>query len=104
MDYEKAFELAIEAGADDVNEEDDYIEIIGPVESYKKIADRLHAAKVNPDESGLRMVPKQELELEVDETLQVMKVVETLEELDDVQGVYHNMRISEEALAALDAE
>ena len=104
MDYEKAFELAIEAGADDVNEEDDYIEIIGPVESYKKIADRLHAAKVNPDESGLRMVPKQELELEVDETLQVMKVVETLEELDDVQGVYHNMRISEEALAALEAE
>jgi YebC/PmpR family DNA-binding regulatory protein len=104
MDYEKAFELAIEAGADDVNEEDDYIEIIGPVESYKKIADRLHAAKVNPDESGLRMVPKQELELEVDETLQVMKVVETLEELDDVQGVYHNMRISEQALAALEAE
>jgi YebC/PmpR family DNA-binding regulatory protein len=104
MDYEKAFELAIEAGADDVNEEDDYIEIIGPVESYKKIADRLHAAKVNPDESGLRMVPKQELELEVDETLQVMKVVETLEELDDVLDVYHNMRISEEALAALDAE
>ena len=104
LDYEKAFELAIEAGADDVNEEDDYIEIIGPVELYKKIADSLHAAKVNPEESGLRMVPKQELELEVDETLQVMKVVETLEELDDVLDVYHNMRISEDALAALEAE
>ena len=104
LDYDKAFELAIEAGADDVTEEDEEIEIIGPVESFKAIADHLHAAKVVPEDAGLRMVPKQEMELAVNETVQVMKVIESLEEMDDVQNVYSNLKMSEDALAALEAE
>ena len=104
LDYDKAFELAIEAGADDVTEEDEMVEITGPIETFKSIADLLHAAKVSPDEAGLRMVPKQEMELDVNETLQVMKMIEGLEEMDDVQNVYSNLKMSEEALAALEAE
>jgi YebC/PmpR family DNA-binding regulatory protein len=104
LDYDKAFELAIEAGADDVTEEDGFIEITGPVDTFKNIADLLHEAKVNPDEAGLRMVPKQEMELNVNETLQVMRVIEDLEEMDDVQNVYSNLKMSEDALAALEAE
>ena len=104
LDYDKAFELAIEAGADDVAEDDDMIEITGPVESFKAIADLLHKAKVNPEEAELRMAPKQEMELEVNETLQVMRVIESLEDMDDVQSVYSNLKMSEEALAALEAE
>lgn len=104
LDYDKAFELAIEAGADDVTEEDGFIEITGPVDTFKTIADLLHEAKVNPDEAGLRMVPKQEMELNVNETLQVMRVIEDLEEMDDVQNVYSNLKMSEDALAALETE
>jgi transcriptional/translational regulatory protein YebC/TACO1 len=104
LDYDKAFELAIEAGADDVHEEEDMIEIVGPVESFKAIADLLHKAKVNPEDAGLRMVPKQEMELDVNDALQVLKVIESLEEMDDVQNVYSNLKMSEEALAALEAE
>jgi len=104
LDYDKAFELAIEAGADDVAEEDGMIEITGPVETFKTIADLLHQAKVNPEEAELRMFPKQEMELEVNETLQVMRVIEDLEEMDDVQNVYSNLKMSEAALAALEAE
>jgi YebC/PmpR family DNA-binding regulatory protein len=104
MDYDAAFELAIEAGADDVTEEDGLIEIIGPVDSFKDIADRLHAAKVQPEDAGLRMLPKQEVELSVGDALQVMKVIENLEEMDDVQDVYTNLKMSEDALAALEAE
>ena len=104
LDYDKAFELAIEAGADDVSEDEGVIEIIGPVESFKTIADLLHSAKVNPEDAELRMVPRQELELDVNETLQVMKVIESLEDMDDVQSVYSNLKMSEEALAALEAE
>jgi YebC/PmpR family DNA-binding regulatory protein len=103
LDYDKAFELAIEAGADDVEEDDDMIEITGPVDSFKTIADLLHAAKVNPEEAGLRMVPKQEVELDVNDTLQVMKVIDSLEDMDDVQNVYSNLKMSEEALVALEA-
>jgi len=104
LDYDKAFELAIEAGADDVTEDEGTIEIIGPVDTFKTIADLLHSAKVSPEEAELRMVPRQELELDVNETLQVMKVIESLEDMDDVQSVYSNLKMSEEALAALEAE
>ncbi|MGZ6315878.1 MAG: YebC/PmpR family DNA-binding transcriptional regulator [Anaerolineales bacterium] len=103
MNYDKAFELGIEAGANDVNDDNGTIEIIGPVDTFKDIADRLHAAKVQPEEAGLRMIPKQELELSVDQTLHVMKALETIEELDDVQNVFSNLKVSEEALAALEA-
>ncbi|MEJ5224862.1 MAG: YebC/PmpR family DNA-binding transcriptional regulator [Anaerolineales bacterium] len=104
LDYDKAFELAIEAGADDVVQDEEDIEIIGPVEAFKTISDALRAAKVQPEEAGLRLIPKQEMELGVEETLQVMKVIEAVEDLDDVQNVYHNVKFSEEALAALEAE
>jgi len=104
MNYDKAFELAIEAGADDVSEDEDMVEITGPVEAFKSIASRLHAAKVQPEEAGLRMAPKQELELAIDQTLQVLKLVENLEEMDDVQNVFSNLKMSEEALAALEAD
>ncbi|MFN2120781.1 MAG: YebC/PmpR family DNA-binding transcriptional regulator [Anaerolineales bacterium] len=103
MSYDKAFELGIEAGANDVNEDNGTIEVIGPVETFKDIADRLHAAEVQPDEAGLRMIPKQELELDLDQTVQVMKALETIEEIDDVQNVFSNLKMSEQALAALEA-
>ena len=103
MDFDSAFELAIEAGADDVTQDGDMIEIIAPVNSFKDISEALSVANVQPDDAGLRMEPKQEMGLDVDDTLQVLRVVENLEELDDVQNVYHNMTISDEAMAALEA-
>ncbi len=104
MDFDTAFELAIEAGADDVSLDDGEIEIVGPVNSFKEIGDALRAAKVEVEDAGLRMEPKQEMELGVTDTLKVLRVIENLEDLDDVQNVYHNMSISDEAMAALEAE
>lgn len=104
LSYDKAFELAIEAGADDVQEDGESVEIIGPVDAFKTISDALHAAKVSPEEAGLRLIAKQDLELGVEETLQVLKFVEAIEDLDDVQNVYHNLKISDEALTALETE
>jgi YebC/PmpR family DNA-binding regulatory protein len=102
MDFDKAFELGIEAGANDVVEEDGHIEITGPVESFKEIATRLHKAGVQPEEAGLRMTPKQEVELNEGDTVQVLKAIEAIEDLDDVQNVYYNLKVSDEALAALE--
>jgi len=102
MSLDKALELGIEAGANDVNEDNDTIEIVGPSDAFKAIADLLHKADVQPEEAGLRMLPRQELELEVDQTLQVMRTLESIEELDDVQNVFSNLRVSEQALAALE--
>lgn len=103
LSYEKAFDLGVVAGADDVIDSGETIEILGPVDSFKTIADALHQVHVTSDESGLRMIAKQELELEVEATLQVMKLIESIEELDDVQDVFHNVKVSDEALAAIEA-
>lgn len=103
VDTDKIFELAVEAGADDVNFEDESVEIIGPVEAFKSISVSLHNVGIYPEEAGLRMMPNNEVELDPDATLQVMRTIELLEELDDVQDVYSNLNISEEALARLEA-
>jgi YebC/PmpR family DNA-binding regulatory protein len=102
MNFDKAFELGIEAGANDVLEDNGTIEIMAPVESFKLVADALHKANVKPDEAGLRMMPKQEMELDAEDTLHVLKALETIEDLDDVQNVYSNLKVSDEAIAALE--
>ncbi|MGE5464525.1 MAG: YebC/PmpR family DNA-binding transcriptional regulator [Syntrophothermus sp.] len=103
MSYDKAFELGIDAGADDVVEENGTIEITAPVEAFKIVADALHKVKVQPEEAGLRLIPKQEMELSTEDTLQVLRALETIEDLDDIQNVYSNLKVSDEALAALEA-
>ena len=102
LNEDQVFELAIEGGADDITYDDDLVEIIGPVESYKTISVQLRLANINADESGLRMMPNQELELETSETLKVMKVIDALEDLDDVQNIYSNLSISDEVLTKLE--
>ncbi|MDX1378570.1 MAG: YebC/PmpR family DNA-binding transcriptional regulator [Anaerolineales bacterium] len=102
MKFDKAFELGVEAGADDVVEDDGIIEITAPVEAFKIIADALHEANVQPDDAGLRMMPTQEMELSPEDAVSVLKTLETIEDLDDVQNVYSNLKVSDEALAALE--
>ena len=102
-DADKLFEMAVESGADDVTVDDGYCEITAPVEQFKVISEKLRAEKITPEEAGLRMLPNQEMELDTDKAVQVMKIVESLEELDDVQNVFHNLKITEEAMNALEA-
>lgn len=102
QDEDTVFELAVEAGADDVTFDDETIEIFGPVDSFKQIIDSLQAAGIQPDESELRHIPNQEVELGPEETVQVLRVLEALEDLDDVQTVFSNLQISDEALAKLE--
>ena len=103
LDQDEIFELAVEGGADDVIFDDDLIEIIGPVEVFKTISDQLQSAGIQTDEAGLRMMPNQEIELATDDTIKVLKVIDALEDLDDVQNVYSNMVITDESLAHLSA-
>ena len=100
-DPDEIFELAVEAGADDVNFDDETIEIVGPVETFKQISERIREVGIIPEEAELRYLPNNEMELMVDETLQVVRTIEELEDLDDVQNVNSSLTISDEAMAAL---
>jgi YebC/PmpR family DNA-binding regulatory protein len=102
-DFDKIFEIAVEGGADDVTQDSQTIEIIGPVEAFKDISDALKNAGITADEAGLKLVPNNEVELSNEDTMQVLKVIEAVEELDDVQDVYSNMNISDEVMAQLEA-
>jgi len=101
--FDKVFELGVEAGAGDVSEDGELIEISAPVEAFKGIMEALQRAGLQPEEAGMRLVPNHEIELDTDTTLKVMHLIEALEDLDDVQHVYSNLHISEEALADLQA-
>ncbi len=94
--FDKAFEAALEAGADDVTEEDGYIEIVGPAETFKAIHDSLANAGLKTEDAGVRMIPQQEIELDSDQTLAVLRVISALEESDDVQNVYTNLKYTDE--------
>ncbi|MRR32879.1 YebC/PmpR family DNA-binding transcriptional regulator, partial [bacterium] len=103
-DFDKIFELAVEGGADDVSQEDEAIEIVGPIEAFKTLLDALKNAGLQPEEAELRYVANQETELSVADTLQTMRAIESIEDLDDVQNVYSSLKITEEAMAAMEAE
>jgi YebC/PmpR family DNA-binding regulatory protein len=103
-DFDKIFEMAVDGGADDVTQDEEYIEIIAPVNHFKTLSDKLRQAGIQPEEAELRMIPNQTMDLDVESTLQVMRAIESLEELDDVQAVFSNLNVTAEAMAALEAE
>ena len=102
LDFDELFMLAADSGAEDIVEEDGHVEVFGPASSFKKLSDALHDAGISPETAELRMFPNQEMELSIEDTLKVLKTIDHLEELDDVQNVYVNVSISDEAIAALD--
>jgi YebC/PmpR family DNA-binding regulatory protein len=101
-DFDTIFEIAVEAGADDIKQDDDIIEIFGRPNSFQTIADHLTKASIKPEDSGIRFLPKQEITLDTEKTVKVMKTIENLEELDDVQNIYSNLNITEDAIQAME--
>jgi YebC/PmpR family DNA-binding regulatory protein len=102
-DPDRIFELAVDAGADDIVPDEDAIEIFAPAEAYGRVIHGLEKAGVKIAESELRMEPNQRMELDPESTVAVLKLIENLEELDDVQAVYSNVEISDAAVAAMEA-
>lgn len=99
--FDKVFEAALEAGADDVEEDDGYIEIVGDASTFKAIHDALVAASIPIEDAGLRMIPNQEVELDFNDTVSVLKLINNLEDNDDVQNVYSNLKFTDEHVDAL---
>jgi len=102
-EFDKVFELAVDGGADDVNLDDGEVEIVAAIESFKSINDQLKKVNIHPEEAGLRMDPNNEIELDPEDTMQVLKLIESLEDLDDVQDVFSNLSISEDVMARMEA-
>jgi YebC/PmpR family DNA-binding regulatory protein len=103
IDQDTIFEIAVDAGADDVIFGDDMVEVYAALESFQAVRQALEEAGIEFETAELSMIPKTPLQLEERETLQVMKVIDALEELDDTQQVYSNLDISDEMMAKYEA-
>ena len=89
---------AIDAGADDFRVDDEGIEIYTDPTQLDAVRTALEQERLTVNGAETAMVPKTTLELDPKDTVTVLKLMERLEELDDVQRVYSNLELSEEVL------
>lgn len=90
---EQAMEIAIEAGAEDVITEDNQIEIVTPAENYHAVLTALQEAGYQVEESRLTMNAQTRVSLDKEEAETLMKLIDMLEDLDDVQEVHSNAEL-----------
>ncbi len=96
---DEVFEVALEAGADDIDVGDEAIEITTSVESFRDVREALMKKGWELASAELAMVPTSTTTLDKDKAAQVLSLIEALEEMDDVQQVYHNLELPEEVAA-----
>jgi YebC/PmpR family DNA-binding regulatory protein len=97
---EELFDIAIEAGADDLRDDEDNFEIITSPESFEKVQEAIKSAGIEPQVAEVSMVPQTYVQLAGNDARQMLKLMEAIEDHDDVQKVYANFDIDEADMAA----
>lgn len=93
---DKVMEVALEAGADDViTDTDGAIEVLTSPTEFEAVKDALEAAGLMPEIAEVTMRAENTVELTGDDAVRMQKLLDVLEDLDDVQGVFHNAEIHE---------
>jgi len=94
---DKVMEVALESGAEDVISDDDgAIEVITPVADFEAVKNALEAVGLTPDAAEITMRAENPIELTGDEAARMQKLLDAIEDLDDVQEVYHNAELDTE--------
>jgi YebC/PmpR family DNA-binding regulatory protein len=92
---EELFEIAIEAGADDMQDEGDVFEIFSSPDNFDAVADALKNAGIEAQAAEISMIPQNYIRLEGGDASSMMKLYEAIDDNDDVQKVYANFDIDE---------
>ncbi len=100
VDPDELFMAAADAGADDVIPGDESIEVYTPREALAAVETKLVESGYKVSDSNLTWVAKNEIDLDKDQSVQVMGVLEKLEELDDVQAVASSLHITDDVVEA----
>ncbi|QSH40393.1 YebC/PmpR family DNA-binding transcriptional regulator [Lentisphaerota bacterium ZTH] len=104
-DEDKLMEVVLDAGAEDIEVEDDVAEIWGAPEAFEDIMKALEDAGIATDEAAVERQPENTVELkEVKEANSVLKMIDKLEDLDDVQAVTANFEIADEIADQVEAD
>jgi len=100
-DEDTVMAAAIEAGADDVVQDGAEFEVLTQPSEFAAVRDALQAAGIQLEQAELTMVPKNTVKLDEDDARKTMRIIDALEDSDDVQEVYANFDIPEEVLEAI---
>lgn len=101
LDELELFELVAEAGAEDLEQDGDTFSVTTPVEAFGAVQAALNEAGIEPAEAHLVYLPTTTVTLGPDEARRVVKLIESLEDLDDVQAVYTTLHFDEATLEAV---
>jgi YebC/PmpR family DNA-binding regulatory protein len=92
----------IDAGAEDFEVDGEMVTITCAKEDFGSVSRKLGELGIEPEESGLKRIPSETKKLDVESAKKVLKFIETLEDDDDIQNVYHNLEITDELAAAIE--
>ncbi len=93
------FELEmIDAGAEDIVLEDEFYTVTTSMEDFGNMMKKLEEMKIEPENAELQRIPNETITLAKDSSLKILKVIETFEDDDDVQNVFHNLEITDELM------
>ncbi|WP_337881576.1 YebC/PmpR family DNA-binding transcriptional regulator [Rheinheimera sp.] len=100
---DQLMEVALDAGADDVVPHDDgSFEVLTAPEAFVDVNEALEAAGLNAEHAEVTMVPSTKAVIDADTVQKFFKLIDMLEDFDDVQNVYHNADIADEVMALVD--
>jgi len=100
---EALMEITLDAGAEDIRVEDGFFEILCPVEAFYAVSQALEQNEIVLQSRELSYIPQNTVPIaDPQQAAQVLKVIDLLEDLDDVQNVHSNLDVSEEVMAQLD--
>ena len=92
----------IDAGAQDFESDEDTLTITCAMEDFGSLNRKLNELGIEPEEAALKRIPNNTKALDIESAKKVLKFVETLEDDDDIQNVYHNLEITDELAEALE--
>lgn len=102
VDEERLMEIALEAGADDVRQQGDAFELQCTPDRYTELSEVLEAAGITTSSKQITRIPTNTVELDVPTARKVLKLMEALDEHDDVQSVSANFQLPDEVLAEIE--
>jgi YebC/PmpR family DNA-binding regulatory protein len=101
VDEDKVFEIALDAGADDVVTEESELVVITPPEAFEAVKSAIQSAGLSCETAEVTMIPQNSIKIEGREAENMIRLMEALEDSDDVQNVYSNFDVSEELMLSL---
>lgn len=100
VDEDRLFEVALEAGADDVKNEEGELVVITSPDAFESVKAAIEGAGLKYASAEVTMIPQNSVRIEGREAEQMLRLMEALEDSDDVQNVYSNFDIAEELMQA----